>query len=67
MPTRAAPSRRATISKQTGLKRRMRPLPDVCENELPPLPRDLERVVHTRRVMLLDANSRILDSFDLDK
>jgi len=50
-----------------GLQRRVRPLPDVCENQLSPLPRDLERVVYNRQVMLLDANSRIVDSFDLDK
>jgi hypothetical protein len=50
-----------------GLQRRVRPLPDVCESALPPLPRDLERVVYNRRVMLLDAGSRIVDSFDLDK
>jgi outer membrane lipoprotein SlyB len=50
-----------------GVQKRVRPLPDVCENELPRLPRDLERVVYNRRVLLLDANSRILDSFDLDK
>jgi hypothetical protein len=49
------------------LQKRVQPLPEVCENELPRLPRDLERVVYSRRVMLLDANSRILDSFDLDK
>jgi hypothetical protein len=29
--------------------------------------RDLERVAYNRRVLLLDANSRILDSFDLGK
>ncbi len=49
------------------LQKRVLPLPDVCENELPRLPRDLERVVYNRRVMLLDADRRILDSFDLDK
>ena len=50
-----------------GLEKRVRPLPDVCENQLAPLPGDLERVVYHRWVMLLDAQSRVLDSFDLDK
>lgn len=50
-----------------GLEKRVRPLPDICENQLAPLPGDLERVVYHRWVMLLDAQSRVLDSFDLDK
>jgi hypothetical protein len=50
-----------------GLERRVHPLPEVCESELSRLPRDLERVVYNRRVILLDNDSRILDSFDLDK
>jgi hypothetical protein len=50
-----------------GLEKRVRPLPDVCESQLAPLPGDLERVIYHRWVMLLDAQSRVLDSFDLDK
>ena len=50
-----------------GLEKRVRPLPDVCEQRLAPLPGDLERVVYHRWVMLLDSESRVLDSFDLDK
>lgn len=49
-----------------GLQKRVQPLPEACETQLEPLPRDLERVVYRRRVMLLDANSRIVDSFNLD-
>lgn len=51
----------------SGLEKRVRPLPEVCENQLAPLPGDFERVVYHRWVMLLDAQSRVLDSFDLDK
>lgn len=50
-----------------GVEKRVRPLPDVCENQLAPLPRDLERVIYHRWVMLLDAQSHVLDSFDLDR
>ncbi len=49
-----------------GLQKRVQPLPAVCENELPRLPRDLERVVFSRRVMIINAASKILDLFDLD-
>ncbi len=49
-----------------GLQKRVEPLPEICENELPRLPRNLERVVYNRRVMLIDAASKILDMFDLD-
>jgi hypothetical protein len=50
-----------------GLERRVQFLPQVCESQLPPLPRDLERVVYMRRVMLIDRDSRILDAFDIDE
>ncbi|MGH9649970.1 MAG: hypothetical protein ACRD3I_05810, partial [Terriglobales bacterium] len=50
-----------------GLQKRVQPLPAVCENNLPRLPRDLERVIFGRRVMLLDPAYKILDLFDLDE
>ena len=49
-----------------GLQKRVEPLPQVCESQLGPLPRDLERVVYNRRVMLIDSAYRILDAFDVD-
>jgi hypothetical protein len=39
----------------------------VCENQLPVLAGGLERVILSRRVLLLDQNSVILDIFDLDE
>ena len=45
----------------------MQPLPAVCENELPRLPRDLELVIFSRRVMIINSAQKILDLFDLDE
>ncbi len=50
-----------------GLQKRVQPLPAVCENELPRLPRDLERVIFSRRIMLINSAHKILDLFDLDE
>jgi len=36
-----------------------------CEDQLPRLPGDQERVVYSGRVLLIDAASHILDMFDL--
>lgn len=49
-----------------GLQRRVQNLPQVCEAQLPPLPSDIERVVYARRVLLLDRDYRILDTFNVD-
>lgn len=49
-----------------GLQKRVQPLPTFCENDLPRLPRDLERVIFGRRVMLIDPAYKILDLFDLE-
>ena len=49
-----------------GLQKRVQPLPQVCESQLARLPRDLERVVYNRRVMLINADYLILDAFDVD-
>jgi hypothetical protein len=50
-----------------GLEREVQYLPQMCESQLPPLSRDLERVVYMRRVLLIDRDSRILDTFDIDQ
>ena len=49
-----------------GLEKRVQPMPDVCENQLGPLPQGAWRGVYSRRVLLIDQDSRILDTFDLD-
>jgi hypothetical protein len=43
------------------LGRKVRSLPLACERELPALPNDMERVVYGGQVLLLDAQSKILD------
>ena len=50
-----------------GLQRRVHDLPEVCDKQLPALPRELDRVVYMRRVMLIDRDYRILDMFDIDE
>ena len=42
-------------------------LPLACEDQLPKLPGDLERVVYGGRVLLIDSKSHILDMFYLDQ
>jgi outer membrane lipoprotein SlyB len=42
-------------------------LPLACVQQLPPLPKDQDRVVYNGRVLLIDSNSRILDMFYLDQ
>jgi hypothetical protein len=49
-----------------GLQKKVQPLPQVCESELTSLPRELERVVLSRRVMVINSAYKILDIFDLD-
>ena len=49
-----------------GLQKKVQPLPSVCESELTSLPRELERVVLSRRVMVINPAYKILDLFDLD-
>jgi hypothetical protein len=48
-------------------QRRAAPLPLVCEQQLPKLPADLERVIYQGRVLLVDGKSHILDAFYLDE
>jgi hypothetical protein len=42
-------------------------LPLACEDQLPKLPGDLERVVYGGRVLLIDSKGHILDTFYLDQ
>ena len=42
-------------------------LPLVCEEQLPKLPGDLERVVYAGRVILIDSKGQVLDMFYLDQ
>jgi len=48
------------------LQKRVQPLPLACEDQLPRLGRDQERVIYTGRVLLLDGSSKILDMFSLN-
>jgi len=38
-----------------------------CEDQLPRLPSDLERVVYGGRVLLIDSKGHVLDTFYLDQ
>ena len=42
-------------------------LPLACEDQLPKLPGDLERVLYGGRVLLIDGKGHILDTFFLDQ
>jgi hypothetical protein len=42
-------------------------LPLACEEQLPRLPSDLERVVYSGRVLLIDGKGHVLDMFYLDQ
>jgi hypothetical protein len=46
-------------------QKKVQPLPLACEDQLPKLGRDQERVLYTGRVLLLDSSSKILDMFPL--
>lgn len=50
-----------------GLQKRVQPLPGPCVAALPRLPVDWSRVILGRRVLLLNAEQRILDLFSLDQ
>lgn len=47
------------------LQKKAQPLPLACEDQLPRLPGDQERVVYSGRVLLIDGSSHVLDIFDL--
>lgn len=47
------------------LQKKAQPLPLACEDQLPRLPGDQERVIYSGRVLLIDGSSHVLDIFDL--
>ncbi|HUJ96380.1 MAG TPA: hypothetical protein VLW84_14000 [Terriglobales bacterium] len=47
-------------------QKQVQSLPLACEQQLPGLPGDLERVVYNGRVLLLDSDGRIRDLFNLE-
>jgi hypothetical protein len=49
------------------LQRKAQPLPLACEDQLPRLPGDQERVVYSGRVLLIDSASHILDIFEVSQ
>ncbi|MCU1307013.1 MAG: hypothetical protein JWN45_1708 [Acidobacteriaceae bacterium] len=49
----------------SAVQRKAKSLPLACERQLPTLSNDLERVTYSGQVMLIDANNRILDIFQL--
>src|SRR2546428_1428826 len=49
------------------VQRQVQSLPLACEEQLPKLSSDLERVVYSGRVLLIDSHNRILDMFYLDE
>lgn len=50
-----------------GLQKKVAPLPLACEQRLPRLPNDIERVIYGGRVMLVNSAQRILDLFLLEE
>ena len=46
--------------------RKLQSLPLACTKQLPSVAQNQERVVYAGRVLLIDADYRILDIFDLD-
>ncbi len=42
-------------------------LPLACEEQLPKLPNDMERVIYSGRALLIDSKGRVLDVFYLDE
>jgi hypothetical protein len=49
------------------VQKQVQSLPLACEEQLPKLPSDLERVVYNGRVLLIDGQNHILDMFYLDE
>ena len=48
------------------VQRQLRSLPLACDNQLPAVSNDLERVIYGGQVMLIDSSNRVLDVFDLN-
>jgi hypothetical protein len=51
----------------TELQQKAQSLPLSCEEQLPKVPNDQERVIYSGRVLLLDGYGHILDMFDLQE
>ena len=47
-------------------QKQIRSLPLACERQLPPVASDNERIIYNQQVLLIDSNSLVLDSFDLN-
>jgi len=54
-------------SLSTEIQNAAQALPLACEDQLPKLPSDLERVVYNGRVLLIDNKGHVLDMFNLDQ
>jgi hypothetical protein len=54
-------------SLSSDIQNRAQALPLACEDQLPKLPSDLERVVYSGRVLLIDSKGHVLDVFNLDQ
>jgi hypothetical protein len=54
-------------SLSTEIQNTAQALPLACEDQLPKLPSDLERVVYSGRVLLIDSKGHVLDMFYLDQ
>ena len=67
LPSGAERSVRVGGTLSRDLQAKAQSLPLSCEEQLPKLPNDQERVVYTGRVLLLDGYGRILDIFDLQE
>jgi hypothetical protein len=65
LPSGSERSLRVGASLSPNLQRKVQSLPLACEEQLPPLPRDQERVVYRGRVLLLDTTGHVLDMFEL--
>ncbi len=50
----------------TDIQNQAQALPLTCEDQLPKLPSDLERVIYSGRVILIDSKGHVLDTFSLD-
>jgi len=48
------------------IEKKLQSLPLACVRQLPGLPSDLDRVVCSGHVMLINKNNRILDVFDFE-
>lgn len=57
--------RGGTVS--TEIQNAAQALPLACEDQLPKLPSDLERVVYSGRVLLIDSKGHVIDMFNLDQ